>query len=125
MSGERRLERRLPATLEAVDLLCAELRCGFLAAVPEAERFAVELLLREALTNAVLHGVRGAPDGEVSCSLRLLNGGIELRVVDSGAGFDWHMQGEGPAPSLAESGRGLEILHRYSSSVRFNPKGNG
>jgi anti-sigma regulatory factor (Ser/Thr protein kinase) len=125
MKHHAALERTVPATLDAVDRLCAEMRGGFFQAVPAAERFAVELLLREALTNAVQHGVKGAAEGVVSCRVRMIRGGIEMCVADSGAGFDWRMRRAEASPPLAESGRGLAILERYSSSLRFNRKGNG
>jgi hypothetical protein len=52
MSIVEYFDRTLPATLAAVDALCCELRVSVIAWLPANERFAVELLLREALTNA-------------------------------------------------------------------------
>ena len=119
------LHRTLPPTLKAVDTLCAELRQGLLVAVPTNERFAVELLLREALTNAVVHGVKGKASGEVYCHIKLFRGGITMHIADTGEGFDWRARLDATAPTHAESGRGIEILRKYSSRVRFNAKGNG
>lgn len=120
-----KIRRVLPATLEAVDRLCIELRAGLLAEVPLKERFAVELLLREALTNAVVHGLKEEPTSEVGCEIECFPGGITIHVSDNGEGFDWrprlHATSVG---TLAESGRGIEILRRYSSRLQFNPMGN-
>jgi len=118
------LRRRLPARLEAVDALCAELRESLLSEAPESERFGVELLLREALTNAVVHGARQQPGSYVSCEIRPIAGGIEMRIADTGEGFDWRARLEALPEPLAECGRGLNILHHYSSDFRFNEKGN-
>ena len=120
----RRIERRLAATFDAVDAFCAELREAFLLQIPHRDRFAVELLLREALTNAVQYGAACDPRAGVCCEIELLERAIALRVSDSGNGFDWRRYVEYPSASLSESGRGIQILCRYASSLRFNEKGN-
>jgi serine/threonine-protein kinase RsbW len=118
------VNRRLPSTLEAVDRLCAELRADLLSAIPCKERFTVELLLREALTNAVVHGLKGEPTGEVRCEIECFPGGITIHVSDNGEGFDWRPRIQASVEPRSESGRGIEILRRYSSRLKFNPKGN-
>jgi serine/threonine-protein kinase RsbW len=123
----------VPAAPEAVDRLCAELRTSLLPRLPESERFVVELLVREALMNAVAHGSgnacsrndssRQARPGAIRYEIRPLPGGIVIRVNDGGRGFDWHGWRDDDISPLAESGRGLKIIHRYSDRVRFF--GNG
>ena len=132
MNGEPRgpasralITRRLAATLNAVEALCSELRTCSFAGLPPRERFVVELLLREALTNAVVHGANRDPGRAIECELEMIPGGIVLRVCDDGEGFDWRMQVNQTAQSFAESGRGLEILRRYCARLRFNEAGNG
>jgi anti-sigma regulatory factor (Ser/Thr protein kinase) len=117
------IQCRFVASLSKVDWLCSELRERVLSEIPKCERFIAELLLREALTNAVRHGT-AAPGGEVWCEIELLEGGIAMRIGDAGEGFDWRRQLGAEAPPLAESGRGIQILRHYSSSLRFNQKGN-
>jgi serine/threonine-protein kinase RsbW len=120
MTGVR---RKLPAAPEAVDRLCCELRMGLLARIPRGERFAIELLLREALMNAVVHGAKDQPDAEIDCDVWPVAGGMRIRVQDGGCGFDWRARrGAVPEP-FGECGRGLQILERYASQVRFS--GNG
>ena len=118
------LRRRLQARLEAVDSFCGELRESLLSKLPQDERFGIELLLREALTNAVVHGARQDPGRNVWCEIRQVAGGIEMRVADPGDGFDWRACLETTPEPFAECGRGLRILHRYASEFRFNEKGN-
>jgi len=116
--------RQLPATREAVDRFCQELDRGLLASLPAAEKFAIQLLVREALTNAVIHGAKTHSDARVECEVGRIAGGVTIRVADPGAGFDWRRWlRERPQP-LAESGRGLHILHLYASEVRFLGTGN-
>ena len=114
----------LPATAEAVDEVCARLRQTFLAGLPAGERFAVELLAREALSNAVLHGAGGNPSGRIACAIERVEEGIRIRVRDRGTGFDWQSWQRQHVPAKGESGRGLHILYLYASQVRFNRKGN-
>jgi hypothetical protein len=47
-----------------------------------------------------------------------------MRVSDSGAGFDAQTQASIAASPESESGRGLEILQLYATSVSFNTRGN-
>jgi len=121
---ETTLQRCISPSLTEVDGLCAELRAGVLGRIPTSERFVVELLLREALTNAVLHGAKLCADGTVRCHIEHLPGGITMRISDSGAGFDWRRALYAAGVSLAESGRGIQILRQYASALRFNEKGN-
>ena len=118
-----RIVRKLPAHAAAVDQICGELRGSLLPALPTGERFVVELLLREALMNAVTHGAGGREAEEVQCEVRPVAGGIQIRVADSGRGFDWRALQRMPGPQ-AESGRGLHILRRYAHEVRFSGTGN-
>lgn len=123
----------VPATPEAVDRLCAELRTTLLPRLPESERFIVELLVREALMNAVAHGAGHVSSGNdsprqtrpvaIHYEIRPVPGGIVIRVNDGGRGFDWHGWRDDDISPLAESGHGLKIIHRYADRVRFF--GNG
>ena len=51
--------------------------------------FAAELLLREALTNAVVHGCHAESGKQVRCSMRLKGRRLLIVVDDDGDGFDW------------------------------------
>jgi anti-sigma regulatory factor (Ser/Thr protein kinase) len=119
------LRTSTPATAEGIEALCGEFRrrCGVLPR--HADRFLAELLLREALNNAVLHGCRSDPAKKVRCRVRLQDAKITIAVSDDGDGFDWRAERNGHAPAARDSGRGLEILRKYATRVRFNSKGNG
>ena len=113
----------LPAKAEAVDGLCARLRRTVLAGLHPRDRFAIELLAREALLNAVLHGT-GNPNDKIRCAVEPVRDGIRIRVYDNGNGFDWKGWRRRRRVFRSESGRGLDIMHVYASKVRFNEKGN-
>lgn len=119
------IRNRLSAPVaKAVDEACSELRTGFLADMPRREAFIIELLLREALMNAVKHGAAGRADVEIAYEVRFCAGAVILRVEDGGRGFNWQRWTERAANPLAESGRGLRILHRYADHVQFLGNGN-
>lgn len=125
MTGESAGVRlSIPAEVEAIDRACGELRAGILADLNSADRFAVELLVREALSNAVFHGARQRRSKGIQFEMRRVAGGVVIRVSDGGEGFDWRSGSKSREQPKEEYGRGLEILHRYASRVQFFGNGN-
>lgn len=117
------IEARMPSEVKAISPLLDQLmhlieesRCV------TGEELSVELALREALNNAVLHGNRLDPSKLVRlyCRCEL---GKELSVVikDQGSGFDSNAV---PDPSaaqnlLAEHGRGIRLMRSQMDEVSF------
>jgi serine/threonine-protein kinase RsbW len=118
------MKASLPATLEAAEKFLAEFRHRWKCRLKRADRFAVELLLREALANAVKHGSNSDPDKTVRCVLRLRGRSLTIAVRDEGDGFNWRAAGRGPLGSLKPSGLGVPIYRQYATRVRFNDRGN-
>ncbi len=114
----------LPATLEAVEGFFVEFQRRSQALPDPSICFAAELLVREALTNAVLHGSGADPGKQVRCLLRLKGRRLLIAVSDDGAGFDWRAARNKPAGCLDISGRGIGILRQYANWVRYNERGN-
>jgi anti-sigma regulatory factor (Ser/Thr protein kinase) len=121
-----RLELRaeLPATLEALERFCEEFREWRAASCPSLEHFSAELLLREALTNYVVHACAEDPSKRIICMLRAKPGRLVISVRDSGPGFDWRAVWDASADLFETHGRGIEMLRIYASAVRFNNSGN-
>jgi len=114
----------LPATLEAAEQFLAEFRGRREFRLDPANRFAVELLLREALVNAVKHGCHGDPGKQVRCVLRMRGRRLTIAVRDDGDGFDWRVGRRGRVGPLQTSGMGIPIYREYATRVRFNDRGN-
>lgn len=114
----------LPATLYAIEEFMAEFGRRSRTLLVRQNCFAAELLVREALTNAVVHGCLENPDKQVRCFLRLRAGRLLIAVADDGEGFDWRKARRTQACIPDSSGRGMEILHRYANHVHFNNRGN-
>ena len=118
------LRMALPATLDAVEEFFVEFRRRSQALMDRADCFAAELLVREALTNAVLHGSHADPDKQVRCYLRLKGRHLLIAVEDEGQGFNWRQAWSHTARFPDTSGRGISILRKYANHVRYNERGN-
>jgi anti-sigma regulatory factor (Ser/Thr protein kinase) len=118
------LRVNLPSTLEAVEEFCKEFRIWRAGNCDELGAFDAELLIREALTNSVVHGCSCDPDKHVYCTLRVKKGRFLMVVKDEGRGFNWRAAWDRKAPVSDTSGRGIGILRHYANRVRFNPEGN-
>ena len=114
----------LPATLDAVEKICRDFHHWCLAACKGLNCFSAELLLREALTNSVLHGCLGDAGKRISCAIRAKEDRLVIAIRDEGEGFDWRSVWNRRTDPSAVHGRGIEILRRYASLVRFSRTGN-
>lgn len=120
----RRLTFVIPSRLEAVDTVCLELRSFLLANELSKACFVVELVARECLNNAILHGNQCQEDKKASLNLCLGRRWIRLEITDEGAGFNWRQSRRMKADATATHGRGLSIGSQYAGRMRFNRKGN-
>ena len=91
------------------------------------DEFAVELALREALNNAVIHGNRLEPNKLVEIHCRCERGkGVWLTVRDEGTGFDPSAVPSPLTPGglAAEHGRGLHLMKLMMDEVSFKCGGS-
>jgi serine/threonine-protein kinase RsbW len=86
------------------------------------EEFAIELALREALDNAVVHGNQEHPETKVHIRCRCQPGHeISIVVTDQGKGFDLEKfvgNGITSAPA-SDHGRGIQLMKAYMDDVHF------
>ncbi len=86
----------------------------------------MELALREALNNAVLHGNRLDPGKLVHVYCRCeLGKGVSVVVKDQGNGFDPHAVPDPLAAEnlAAENGRGILLMKSQMDEVSFEREG--
>jgi serine/threonine-protein kinase RsbW len=114
---------KMSATLENIDVADDRL-AGYLASskVP-IDNFAIRILLREGLLNAVSHGSGLDSSKTVSFTLRVEPEGVRVEIRDSGVGFDRQLH-EVSMDSLEEGGRGLALMKIYSDNMNYNDVGN-
>ncbi|MEA1966639.1 MAG: ATP-binding protein [Thermodesulfobacteriota bacterium] len=87
--------------------------------------FAIHLVLREGLTNAVKHGNKGDPAKVIKYLIKIdSQETIHMEIEDQGKGFDWRKIEEKSPDDTDEHGRGLMIMKQYFSSYQYNEKGN-
>jgi serine/threonine-protein kinase RsbW len=83
----------------------------------------VALAIREALSNALVHGNRCDPEKTIAICVALKDdGGLFVSVKDSGSGFD---QNALPNPLALENllsnhGRGIFLMRHFMDEVEFN-----
>src|SRR5277367_6340143 len=100
----------MPATIEAIEQFCTEFHLWRESYCADLDAFDSELLLREALTNSVVHGSQLDPGKRISCVLRVKRGRLVIGIRDEGAGFDWRARWDRRAEPTAPHGRGIEIF---------------
>lgn len=89
------------------------------------ELFAINLVTREGLSNAVRHGNKSNPEKIVRLSLELIGKkSLKMKIEDEGDGFDWRKRDSFLLHEDAEHGRGIIIIETYFSSFGYNDKGN-
>jgi len=121
------LHIRFSPFLEYIDQACKTvtqfLKSGHKEVVPHL--FAIHLVLREGLTNAVRHGNKSDPDKLVEFQLKINRGtSICFEIVDQGEGFDWKKQQLSELPEDEDHGRGILIMGSYFTRYSYNQKGN-
>jgi len=120
------LECSLPSEVSAispfVDKLMLLLRnCG---CVPEGVSD-VEIALREALANAIIHGNHEDRRKHVHVTCRCEPGEVSIAVKDEGKGFDTNNVPDPTAPENIRSvhGRGIHVIKTLMDEVRFEDGG--
>lgn len=120
---EVRYEATIPADVTEIERVVEEI----MNMVSETgcavnKEFEVEMALREALANAVLHGCQGDPCKNVSVWVACADSlGILVVVKDPGPGFD---PGLIPSPVVGENvylnhGRGIFLINQLMDEVHF------
>ena len=92
--------------------------------VENYNRFVLDLVLREVLNNAVIHGNHGNREKMVRLTLRVENNQFVIEVEDEGEGFDWKSVVDIESNPEADHGRGFPIFQAYCSDIGLNDAGN-
>ena len=119
---------RLPSDIgcieEAVDLVTRHCLAGHSAT--RTIRFRLQVVLSEALANAILRGNQEALDKWVEVRAELRAEVIRVYVTDEGPGFDPAAIPEPIRPDQLDEagGRGLFLIRKLVDAVQFNEQGN-
>lgn len=121
-------ELRFASRVQAVDEATAAVS-EFLsrAGVSEEVAFGIDMAVREAVANAVVHGNKLDETKFVELSLRTLPEAVEICVHDQGSGFN---PNDIPDPTqeaniLKTSGRGVFFMRNFMDQVEWSVSANG
>ncbi len=116
---------KISASLANVNQICAELSDWLIGTGLADHLFPIQMLARESLNNAVLHGCGQDNSLLVDCKVYLDGKFLVLEVDDGGPGFNWQVEMEQEMVHNEKMhGRGLWIYHLYADRIEFNLSGN-
>ncbi len=116
--------QRIPSRMAEVDSLCLKIRDLLNGNGLSEVCFLVELLARECLNNARLHGNRNQADKSIELCLRVGREWIRLQIADEGPGFAWRRARKNKSVTNVPSGRGLQLCWLNAERIQFNRSGN-
>ncbi len=118
----------LPSHIEAVANAAAAASdfvksCG----LDEQTAFGIDMAVREAITNAMVHGNQEDETKSVELILNCLGDALEIEVRDQGEGFD---PADVPDPTepaniLKTSGRGIFLMRSFMDEVEWLARPDG
>ena len=117
------LVRTIPSKSAEVEFLCMNIRT-FLQACGTRKAFEIELLTRECLANAMLHGNKNDQARLITLQLHLGRIWIRLRVRDEGEGFRWKGKDLETVDATTTCGRGLQLCRLFAAKMKFSNSGN-
>lgn len=118
------ISKKIKSNLAEVDALCLELRTLLSDKDLDEARFAIELLARESLCNAVIHGNRCDVNRRAAFEIRVGQTWVRLQVTDEGDGFAWQKRIDASPCDYETSGRGIALYAMYAERMHFNARGN-
>jgi serine/threonine-protein kinase RsbW len=110
----------ISGVVDGVMQIAREMRCA------EGNEFQIELALREALANAIVHGCNNDPSKKVECCVACTESSdVVILVRDPGEGF---IPSAVPNPLAAENihsthGRGIYLINQLMDEVSFERNG--
>jgi serine/threonine-protein kinase RsbW len=93
----------------------------------DGNSFEIELALREALVNAILHGNQEDPHKRVYVKCRCMTDGeVSITVEDEGHGFEYDAVPDPTSPDnrLRTHGRGIYLMRASMDEVHFENGGS-
>ncbi len=115
------------STMKNIDEVCEQSTRYLVSNIEGVKKqlFAINLVMREGLTNAVRHGNASDPTKNVKFNLKINEDRfLKLVIEDEGDGFNWKRQMKEKLPSDQDHGRGIIIIDTYFTSYSYNEKGN-
>ncbi len=84
----------------------------------------INLVLTEALANAICHANNFDPDKDVRVTISASDHDLIIKVFDQGQGFDIEALAKLKARASDEGGRGIQIILKLMDQVRYLQEGD-
>jgi len=123
-SGKDKLNIKIEATLDSVDFICLKIARLLTENRLDNLIFEISLTAREALVNAVKHGNKTDHRLKIKFLMCIREKEIAMAVEDNGNGFNYHDLLNKKPDLSSENGRGLLIMKKYATELRYNKKAN-
>jgi serine/threonine-protein kinase RsbW len=119
-----RLRIRMSSELKGIDAACKLIGAFLQKLCLERYAFDVELLTREALINAIVHGNGNDRRKTIQYGISMEGDCLTIEVEDSGNGFNWPAFLQREPELTSECGRGVLLMREYSTGMAYNARGN-
>ncbi|MDA3902746.1 MAG: ATP-binding protein [Desulfuromusa sp.] len=86
--------------------------------------YQLNLVLTEALANAMRHANDCDPDKDIRVSISASDQDLVIKVFDQGQGFDIETLAKLKACASDEGGRGIKIIFKLMDQVRYTQEGD-
>ena len=119
---------RLPSRVESIaEATTAAAEIASASGVSEEAAFGIDMAVREAVTNAVLHGNRSDETKAVEVAFTVSESELIVTVRDYGAGFDPAAVPDPTAEAnlLKPSGRGIMFMRTFMDEVEWSSHPGG
>lgn len=80
----------------------------------------LNLVLTEAITNAICHANANNPEKNIQIQISANDDQLTLKVFDEGSGFDLQKMTGDEVKQTAECGRGIQIIRRLMDQVHYH-----
>jgi anti-sigma regulatory factor (Ser/Thr protein kinase) len=99
---------------------------GFVQQCGIGDTSKISLVVRELLSNAVVHGNKDISTRSVTCRIECLRHGLfRIVVEDEGEGFDFEsLDTSFPEDPRTITKRGFILIRRFCTTLEFNKRGN-
>ena len=118
----------LPSHIEAVaDAAAAATDFVHGCGVADEAAFGIDMAVREAVTNAMVHGNKEDEAKTIEVTLNCLGNALEIEVKDQGEGFDPTSVPDptDPANIMKTSGRGIFLMRSFMDEVQWTNRPEG
>jgi serine/threonine-protein kinase RsbW len=125
MSATQRIEISFPSKVEFLNLVHTVTdEMARMAGFDGDDSLNISLAVREAATNALIHGNGRDASKLVEVAFAVRQGSIEVEIMDQGRGFDPEGVDDPRDPTnvARTSGRGIFLMRSFMDSVTFHKR---